>query len=162
MYKRNSRFYGVLYNTTFFNSKITEIAYNGFYKHFITFYYESKTKYSPVLYDLAKGTFSGTLVVPTNDICNVARIRYKVRTGFQGKAIIYCKRGGRFKATIYDLAEDNQTLTSFKVFLTNGIKIPVESQPAVLSRDIYMYSTRTGHILAYRKVQYSILSISFA
>jgi hypothetical protein len=152
MYKRNAIFYSVLYNTSFFNRKIGEIVHNGFYKHFITFYYISKTKYSPVLYDLAKGTFSGTFVVPTNDICNAARIRYKVRTGFQGKAIIYCKRGGRFKATIYDLADVNQTLTSFKVFLTHGIVIPVESQPTVLSRDIY--SSGVGpyiYIFAYRK-----------
>jgi hypothetical protein len=164
MYKGNAGFYGVLFNTSFYNRKIRKIADKGLYKHFITCYYISNTKYRPVLYDAAKGTFSGTFVVPTNDICNAPKIRYDILTGYQGKAMTCCTCGGRFKATIYDLVEVNQT-TSFEVFLTNGIKVPIISYPAILSQDVY-YSLVSHNITAFRnetsyqKVTYRVKRIS--
>jgi hypothetical protein len=94
------------------------------YKHFITLYFNTKTRPQgrPVLLDVRKGTISGTIVVPADDICNTARISYLIVIGFQLKAFITCKSKGRPMATIYDLVETNQT-TGVHLIFKNGTAV---------------------------------------
>ena len=52
------------------------------------------------LYDITKGTSSGTLVIPPKGICLAGGIHYYIEIGFREKVLIYCKIQGRYRVPL--------------------------------------------------------------
>jgi hypothetical protein len=157
VYKQIKRCYRIVCNTSFSRhvGEDSVIEYDAHYKQFLPMKYVSHSKSKRVLFDLfdvMKGTFSGNLVIPANDICNMAAKIFSVKIGFQGKAVVSCKIGGHLKATLYSLAGSNKT-GEFQLVLKNAVTVLLRSRPEVLNGDIYTsgVSKRGIYVSSYRK-----------
>jgi hypothetical protein len=155
VYKHIKIFYGVVYDTRFIR-RGQGIEYDANYKQFLPMKYvpQSRTKRLHYdLYDVTKGAFSGNIVIPIKDICNVVGQVFSIHIGFQGKAAVaFCKIGGHLKVTLYNLAESNKT-GRFQLVLENPVPVLVQSRAEVLNGVAYTSGVSNGviYVSAYRK-----------
>jgi hypothetical protein len=122
VYNLGSHFYCILYKSDFYH-KITG-WYPNKHQQFVSFYYTSNMQVQNIfLYDVTKGSFSGQLSIPTSGPCCFVEIDLSLQIGFKEKTAVFCRRLGRFKVTLYDLVESNETvgsLWSSKTVLTTA------------------------------------------
>jgi hypothetical protein len=128
VYQLSSKNFTVLYKTRLYSKHIIGIT-PDLYKNFILFLRKlPQSLCESGLFDIAKGTFQGKVVIPRKDVHICGLPRYLV-VGFHGKIGVECGLVGmKVNFIIYDIVESN--LTGYlNLILSNGISIQLRTHP---------------------------------
>ncbi|XP_064637295.1 uncharacterized protein LOC135493702 [Lineus longissimus] len=150
VYELSTTCYKILYSANF---NIGHLKRFSVFKQFMVLGCATGVKLTKLLhhiFDPAKGSICGQIIIPKSDACFMALS--VVTFGCQGKVLVHCKVRGRIAATVYDIKELNQT-RNVLVVMENGIKVSLRGFIVTMCEDIYLLEQRGKimYIISYFK-----------